>query len=127
MACSDQINYLVEYGANIHRESRDNNFGKKLIQKNYLSETLIEYITIKILEGLQNCYQCKITRLDIKPQNPLINNFLIIKIKDFSNNRFQTYFSAFPMPKYSFEICFRHENIISLISLSIIGLSSGFG
>ena len=39
-------------------------FQKKLIQKKYLSETLIAYITIQILEGLQYCHQCKIIQLN---------------------------------------------------------------
>jgi serine/threonine protein kinase len=59
-------------------------FQKKLIQKKYLSETLIAYITIQILEGLQYCHQCKIINMDIKQQNILIDENLIIKIADFS-------------------------------------------
>ena len=59
-------------------------FQKKLIQKKYLSETLIAYITIQILEGLQYCHQCKIIHMDIKQQNILIDENLTIKITDFS-------------------------------------------
>ena len=59
-------------------------FQKKLIQKKYLSETLIAYITIQILEGLQYCHQCKIIHMDIKQQNILIDENLIVKITDFS-------------------------------------------
>ena len=59
-------------------------FQKKLIQKKYLSETLIAYITIQILEGLQYCHQCKIIHMDIKQQNILIDESLNIKITDFS-------------------------------------------
>ena len=59
-------------------------FQKKLIQKKYLSETLIAYITIQILEGLQYCHQCKIIHMDIKQQNILIDENLNIKITDFS-------------------------------------------
>ena len=59
-------------------------FQKKLIQKKYLSETLIAYITIQILEGLQYCHQCKIIHMNIKQQNVLIDENLNIKITDFS-------------------------------------------
>jgi serine/threonine protein kinase len=59
-------------------------FQKKLIQKKNLSETLLAYITIQILEGLQYCHQCKIIHMDIKQQNILIDENLIIKIADFS-------------------------------------------
>ena len=59
-------------------------FQKKLIQKKYLSETLIAYITFQILEGLQYCHQCKIIHMDIKQQNILIDENLNIKLADFS-------------------------------------------
>ena len=59
-------------------------FQKKLIKKKYLSETLIAYITIQILEGLKYCHQCKIIHMDIKQQNILIDENLIIKLADFS-------------------------------------------
>ena len=59
-------------------------FQKKLIQKNNLSETLIAYIAIQILELLHYCHQCKIIHMDIKQQNILIDENLIIKIADFS-------------------------------------------
>lgn len=59
-------------------------FQKKLIQKKNLSETVIAYITFQILEGLQYCHQCKIIHMDIKQQNILIDEYLNIKITDFS-------------------------------------------
>ena len=59
-------------------------FQKKLIQKKNLSETVIAYITLQILEGLQYCHQCKIIHMDIKQQNILIDESLNIKITDFS-------------------------------------------
>ena len=59
-------------------------FQKKLIKKKYLSETLIAYITFQILEGLKYCHQCKIIHMDIKQQNILIDENLIIKLADFS-------------------------------------------
>ena len=59
-------------------------FQKKLIKKKNLSETVIAYITYQILEGLQYCHQCKIIHMDIKQQNILIDEYLNIKITDFS-------------------------------------------
>ena len=59
-------------------------FQKKLIQKKNLSETVIAYITLQILEGLQYCHKCKIIHMDIKQQNILIDEYLNIKITDFS-------------------------------------------
>ena len=59
-------------------------FQKKLIQKKNLSETVIAYITLQILEGLQYCHQNKIIHMDIKQQNILIDESLNVKITDFS-------------------------------------------
>ena len=59
-------------------------FQKKLIQKKYLTETIIAYITLQILQGLQYCHQCKIIHMDIKQQNILIDENLNIKLTDFS-------------------------------------------
>ena len=44
-------------------------FQKKLIQKKNLSETVIAYITLQILEGLQYCHQCKIIHMDQSYEN----------------------------------------------------------
>lgn len=59
-------------------------FQKKLIQKKYLSETLLAYITKQILNGLLYIHQSKIIHMDIKQQNILIDQNLNIKITDFS-------------------------------------------
>ena len=59
-------------------------FQKKLIQKNHLSETLLAYITRRILKGLYYIHQSKIIHMDIKQQNILIEENFNIKITDFS-------------------------------------------
>ena len=59
-------------------------FQKNIIQKNYLSETLLCFITYQILKGLKYIHMCKIAHLDLKPQNIIINDYLNVKIIDFS-------------------------------------------
>ena len=59
-------------------------FQKKLIKKDWLSESLLAYITKQILEGLFYIHQSKIIHMDIKQQNILIDENFIIKITDFS-------------------------------------------
>ena len=117
-------------------------FQKKLIQKKYLSETLIAYITIQILEGLQYCHQCKIIHMDIKQQNILIDENLTIKITDFSVS--QSYESVRDGGKFSlplagtslymspevlgkYEIDVEDCNKIDMFSLGTLLYNSAFG
>ena len=60
------------------------NFLKKTIKKNYYSETTLCYITYQILNGLKYCHICSIAHLDLKPKNIVINDYLTVKIIDFS-------------------------------------------
>ena len=57
---------------------------KKSLQRKYLSETFLAYITKQILEGLYFIHKSKIIHMDIKQQNILIDKNLEIKITDFS-------------------------------------------
>ena len=117
-------------------------FQKKLIQKKYLSETLLAYITIQILEGLKYCHQNKIIHMDIKQQNILIDENLIIKITDFSVS--QSYEQYKEGEKYSlplagtslymspevlgkYEIDVEDCNKIDMFSLGILIYNSAFG
>lgn len=59
-------------------------FQKKLLKKDYLSESLLAYITKQILDGLLYIHQSKIIHMDIKQQNILIDDNFNIKITDFS-------------------------------------------
>jgi serine/threonine protein kinase len=59
-------------------------FQKKLLKKDYLSETLLAYVTKQILDGLLYIHQSKIIHMDIKQQNILIDDNFNIKITDFS-------------------------------------------
>ena len=117
-------------------------FQKKLIQKKYLSETLLAYITIQILEGLKYCHQNKIIHMDIKQQNILFDENLIIKITDFSV--IQSYEQDKEGEKYNlplagtslymspevlgkFEIDVEDCNKIDMFSLGILIYNSAFG
>ena len=117
-------------------------FQKKLIQKKYLSETLLAYITIQILEGLKYCHQNKIIHMDIKQQNILFDENLIIKITDFSVS--QSYEQYKEGEKYNlplagtslymspevlgkFEIDVEDCNKIDMFSLGILIYNSAFG
>ena len=60
------------------------NFQRNLIKKNYLSEQLLCFFSSQILKGIKYCHLCKITHFDIKPQNIIIDNYLNLKIIDFS-------------------------------------------
>jgi serine/threonine protein kinase len=60
------------------------NFQKNLIKKKCLSETLLAYITMQIINGLYYIHQSKIIHMDIKQQNILIDENFNIKITDFS-------------------------------------------
>ena len=59
-------------------------FQNKFLQKNYISETLLSFITYQILVGLKYIHLCKIAHLDLKPQNIIIDEYLNVKIIDFS-------------------------------------------
>ena len=117
-------------------------FQKKLIQKKYLSETLLAYVTIQILEGLKYCHQNKIIHMDIKQQNILIDENLIIKITDFSVS--QSYEQYREGEKYNlplagtslymspevlgkYEIDVEDCNKIDMFSLGILIYNSAFG
>ena len=55
-----------------------------LLKRVTLSETFLCYITVQILEGLQYLYKCHVIHCDIKPGNIIIDDYLNIKIIDFS-------------------------------------------
>ena len=59
-------------------------FQKNLLSKNYLSESILCFLTYQILNGLKYIHMCKITHFDLKPQNIIVDEYLNIKIIDFS-------------------------------------------
>ena len=60
------------------------NFKKTYLKKQCLSESLICYLSYQILEAILYLHKNKKIHLDIKPQNILIDDFLNIKVTDFS-------------------------------------------
>lgn len=60
------------------------NFQNNILKRNILSETFLCFITFQILEGLKYLKTCKIANLDLKPQNIIIDEYLNVKLIDFS-------------------------------------------
>ena len=60
------------------------NFKRKIIKRAVLSESLICYIGAQILEAISYLYKNKIIHMDIKQQNILIDDYLSVKLTDFS-------------------------------------------
>ena len=59
-------------------------FQINFIKRLNLSELTLCYFADQILKGLKYCYMSKIAHLDIKPQNIIIDEFLNLKLIDFS-------------------------------------------
>jgi serine/threonine protein kinase len=77
----DKIDSIVmEYA----KQGNLRNFQDKLLKKSYLSESLLCYLTYQILCGLKYCHMNKVVHFDIKPQNIVIDDYLAVKIIDFS-------------------------------------------
>lgn len=55
-----------------------------VLKRNTFSETFLCMIAFQVLEALWHLNMCKIAHLDLKPQNLIINEFLDIKLIDFS-------------------------------------------
>ena len=59
-------------------------FQNNLISKNYLSESILCFISYQILCGLSHLNKCKIIHYDIKPQNIIVEDTLNLQIIDYS-------------------------------------------
>lgn len=59
-------------------------FQNNLINKNYLSESILCFISYQILCGLSHLNKCKILHYDIKPQNIIVEDTLNLQIIDYS-------------------------------------------
>ena len=59
-------------------------FKINVLKQEYLPESLLCFISYQILNGLKYIHLSKIAHFDIKPENIIINEFLDVKIIDFS-------------------------------------------
>ena len=71
---------MMEYA----RYGNIRDFQNKILKRSSLTETLLCFISYQILGGLKYIHNCNIAHLDIKPQNIIIDEYLNIKIIDFS-------------------------------------------
>ena len=60
------------------------NFQINILKVRYFSESMICFIASQILNGIVYCHKCKIAHMDIKPYNIVVDEFLNIKLIDFS-------------------------------------------
>ena len=60
------------------------NFQRNILKRRYFSESMICFIASQILNGIVYCHKCKIAHMDIKPYNIVVDEFLNIKLIDFS-------------------------------------------
>jgi serine/threonine protein kinase len=56
----------------------------KLLKRSQLSETMLGYISLQLLNALDHCHRLGIAHLDIKKQNILVDGKLTFKLCDFS-------------------------------------------
>lgn len=134
---SGEYNIIMEYS----KLGNLKNFQHKFLEKNYLSETLLCFISYQILNGLKYIHKCKIAHLDIKPQNILIDEYLNVKLIDFSisldyskikTEQIQlrtvgTSFYIAPEILNSDTIFIKDLNKVDLFSLGIIIFNMAFG
>ena len=60
------------------------NFKRTILKKTYFSESLICYFSYQILEAISYLHTNKIIHMDIKKQNILVDEFLNVRLTDFS-------------------------------------------
>ena len=116
-------------------------FQNNILKKNYLSETMLCFFCYQILNGLNYLHRNKIAHLDLKPQNIVIDEYLTIKIIDFSISinyskikskkiklpRMGTSFFMSPEILNSDIINVKDLNKVDLYSLGVILYSLAFG
>ena len=116
-------------------------FQRTTLKRQILSESFLNYITYQILNGLAYLHRCKIAHMDLKPQNLVINEYLEVKIIDFSisinykhvkNDNIKLPFCGtnFYMPKEVIKretIKVKDLNKIDLYALGVILYNMAFG
>ena len=116
-------------------------FQTTILKRQILSESFLNFITYQILNGIAYLHRCKIAHLDLKPQNLVINEYLEVKIIDFSfsinyrhikNDTIKLPFCGtnFYMPKEVIKeeiIKIKDLNKIDLYALGVILYNMAFG
>ena len=116
-------------------------FQKNILKKQYFSEQLLCFLAYQILNGLNHCHKCKVAHLDLKPQNIIIDEFLNVKIIDFSvsidYNRIKTNIIKLPFRGTNFYIApevieskiinVKDLNKVDLYSFGVILYNLAFG
>ena len=59
-------------------------FKKNVLKRDVLSEQFLCFLAFQILQGIKHCHACKVVHFDLKPQNIIIDEYLNVKIIDFS-------------------------------------------
>ncbi len=62
------------------------NFIRKVLKRSYFSESLACYLAYQILNGINYMHICKVAHMNLKPENIVVDEFLIAKIIDFSTS-----------------------------------------
>ena len=82
--------YIIESYENFENDKNDEKlvnlkeFKKNILKRDYFSESLICFISYQILNGLKYIHNNKVVHLDIKPENIVIDEYLNIKLINFS-------------------------------------------
>ena len=81
---SNKYNFIMmEKGKNDLRD-----FHNKTLKRRISSESLLNFITFQIIKGLFYLYRNNVVHYDLKPQNIIINEYLEVKIIDFSVSKY---------------------------------------
>ena len=75
-------------------------FKKNILKKHIFSETLLCYIASQVLNGILYLHQNKIIHMDIKVANILIDDYLNVKLADFSVS-------------YNYKLCKKYINLVN--------------
>lgn len=80
----ESIAYFENDKFNISKLGNLKEFQKNILKRGLYSESFLCFITYQILNGLEYCHKRNIAHFDIKPENIIIDEYLNIKLSDFS-------------------------------------------
>ena len=59
-------------------------FQNKFLKERLFSESHLNFIVYQVLQALNYCHKCHVLHLDLKPLNIVIDEYLNLKLIDFS-------------------------------------------